>query len=117
MTSIGGGGDEPYERAWQEVEAEWADDAAHRRFIALCASRGRLAEAGKRYRQVCERDPARREQASARLQAVLGAAFATLDLSRSRPAPRRSRLFWAACGLALGLCGFVLLAVLRQIAR
>jgi uncharacterized protein YfiM (DUF2279 family) len=116
MMSSTGGDEAPYERAWQEVEAHWEDDEVHRRFLALCSATGALAEAGRRYRTVSERDPARRARAQARLDAVLGAAFATLDLARPAKVRRRSRLFWAVCGLVLGLCGYVLLAVLRRLA-
>ncbi len=109
--------EDPLERAWTELEGAWDDDAAHRRFIALCSARGALAEAGRRYREVQERDPMRRDQAARRLDAVLAAALSSLETGRARPKPRRSRLFWAACGVCGGLCLYALLALLRMFAR
>lgn len=105
------------ESAWEALEASWSDDQAHRRFIAFCSLHGQLGEAGRRYRRVRDRDPERAEEAARRLEAVLGAALATLDATRTRLPKRRSRLFWAVCGVCLGLLGYGLLTVLRQLAR
>ncbi len=117
MTSVEAERDDPFERAWQEVERRWSDDAAHRQFIAFCNAQGALAEAGRRYRKVQERDPARSAQASQRLHAILGVALSTLELARPRPAPRRSKLFWMVCGVCTALFGYALLSVLRLLSR
>ncbi len=113
----GAGERKDVEQAWRELEAAWDDDAAHRRFIALCQFQGALAEAGRRYRAVQDRDPTRREEARRRLGAVLAAALSTLELARAQPAARRTRLFWAACGVCLGLCVYALLAAFRMFTR
>ena len=117
MTSVEAERDDPFERAWQKVEERWVDDAAHRQFIAFCSAQAALAEAGRRYRQVQERDPERRDQASQRLNAILGLAFSTLELARPSAAPRRSKLFWMVCGVCVALLGYALLSVLRLLAR
>ncbi|MBW2460321.1 MAG: hypothetical protein JRH11_01660, partial [Deltaproteobacteria bacterium] len=45
---------DPIDVAWNEVEGAWDDRDAHKRFVALCQSLGRLPEAGRRYREVRE---------------------------------------------------------------
>lgn len=117
MTSVEAQNDDPFERAWQKVEERWGDDAAHRQFIAFCSAQGALAEAGRRYRQVQEHDPARRDQAGQRLHAILGLALSTLELARPRAAKRRSKPFWMVCGVCVALLGYALLSVLRLLSR
>jgi hypothetical protein len=121
MTSAGSGPEPSIARAAEALEARWQDDAAHRSFIALCSAHGALAEAGRYYRTVRDRDPARRQEAERRLNAVLGAAIAGLDAQRAEARaarrPRKSRLFWLVCGVGLALLGCAVRAVLLHSTR
>jgi len=107
--------------AWHEVDTNWSDDETHRRFVALCTARGELAEAARCYRRVRDQDPARRESAERRLEAVLAAAMLVLSSSsastRQAGSARRSRTYWLVCGVGVGLCGYVILSVLRLLGR
>jgi hypothetical protein len=104
---------DPFDAAWREVEGQWGDDAAHRKFIAFCAGMGALEQAGRRYRMVRDSDPARADEARRRIDAVLGAAIQRMDLTRAaRPNPTR-RIQWVAFGLSLFFVLYALLSVLR----
>jgi uncharacterized protein YfiM (DUF2279 family) len=105
------------QEAWQEVEANFDDDAAHARFLARCAALGSLDEAGRRYRQVRDRDPARAASATRRLDDVLAAAVTALMSARAPTPRRRPRMFWLVCGVCAGLFGYAILTVLRLLAR
>jgi hypothetical protein len=104
---------DPFEAAWREVENHWTDDAHHRRFIAFCAAQDALQEAGRRYRQVRDTDPARREEAARRIDAVLAAAFQRIQATRTEPKPRARRMQWVAFGLSAFFMVYALLSVLR----
>lgn len=104
---------DPFEVAWREVEAHWTEDAHHRRFIALCAAQDALQEAGRRYRQVRDTDPARREEAARRIDAVLAAAFQRIQATRTEPKPRARRVQWVAFGISAFFIVYALLSVLR----
>lgn len=104
---------DPFEAAWHEVEAHWTEDARHRRFIAFCAAQDALQEAGRRYRQVRDTDPARREEAARRIDAVLAAAFQRIQATRTEPKPRARRVQWVAFGLSAFFIIYALLSVLR----
>ncbi|MEM9068313.1 MAG: hypothetical protein AAGE52_07390 [Myxococcota bacterium] len=101
--------DETLTQGWERVEEAWDDDEAHRKFVALCASFGRLDAAGKRYSKVRDSDPKRREVAEAQIERVLKQAMATLELTKTEPnpAPKR-RLMWVALAVASLLVGFAL---------
>jgi hypothetical protein len=73
--------------AWNEVLANWRDDDAHRRFIALCEASGRLDFAGGCYRSVRDGDPEREAEARRRVSAVL--AYTAKELERLKT-PRTS---------------------------
>ncbi len=103
--------------AWCEVERNWDDDLAHRRFIALCSASGTLAEAGGRYREVAARDPERRERAKRQIGAVMAAALVTLQATREPAKVRDYRLWWVLCGALLVICGYGILSVLRRVGR
>jgi hypothetical protein len=109
------GGDLPgLEAAWRKLEQDWDSDEAHRRFVAYCAQHGALDQAGRRYRQVRDANPARRDAATRRLSAVMVAALEQLSLARTPPRAARRRLVW----LMVGACGFLLLqAVLALLHR
>jgi hypothetical protein len=104
---------DPFGVAWQEVDRNWADDAAHRRFIAFCAAQGALDQAGGRYRRVRDSDPARRAEAARRIDAVLAAAIQNMNLARTERPQRRSRLQWMAFGVSIFFVLYALLSVLR----
>jgi predicted TPR repeat methyltransferase len=74
--------------AWHEVDTNWSEDGAHRRFVALCTARGELAEAARCYRRVRDLDPTRRASAEHRLEAVRHAAMSML--SRATAGTRRT---------------------------
>jgi len=100
--------------SWEAVLRDWESDDAHRRFLALGAATGRLAEAGQRYRQVRDGDAARAAEAERRIQAVL--ALATEQLLRQKtPAPERGtpRLTLIALGVALVIVGVTLWQLAR----
>lgn len=117
MTSSGSDVRDQVESAWRTLEGSWGDEAAHRRFLALCSATGQLGEAARRYRALSERDDPRSEDARRRLGTVLAAALSGLEAPRKPRKPARSRLFWLACGLLMGLAAYVLSAVLRQLSR
>lgn len=107
--------DPSIEAAWQQVRADWDDEEAHRRFRALCAAVGRLPEAGRRYREVRERDPdpARRAAAERHIDALLALATSTLEHLRTPPrdlAGQRRGLFLAALLVATALVIVAMLA-------
>jgi hypothetical protein len=91
--------------AFRKLEQDWASDEAHRRFIAYCAQHDALAQAGRRYREVRDSDPSRRDAAARRLDAVMAVALEQLSLTRVRTPPRKRRFMW----LLVGACGFLIL--------
>ena len=98
---------DPIDEAWGQVEADWGSEEAHRRFIAMCAALGRLPEAGRRYRQVRADDPARSEDASRHIDALIAMATQQLEATRVvRSGPEHKRaLTWAAFFIMLLLMG------------
>lgn len=102
------------ERAWEDALASWDDDAAHERFLVIADATGRLVEAGKRYREIRDRDPARRAAAEKRIDALLAKAVAhMMAVEKSEPAKTRSRLEW----IALGVSAALIAAALWQLVR
>jgi hypothetical protein len=80
---------DPIDTAWQGVEAAWNDESRHRAFVGLCLALGRLPDAGRRYREVRDRDPGRRAEAERQIDRVLAVALQQLELGRSAPPPAR----------------------------
>jgi hypothetical protein len=102
------------EAAWRRVEQDWGNEEAHRHFIAFCATRGALDQAGRRYREVRDADLTRRDAASRHLDAVMAAAVAQLSRTRSPRSTNSRRLMW----LMVGACGFAIIrAVLALLHR
>lgn len=98
---------DPIEEAWERVEAEWGSEEAHRRFVGVCMTMDQLPEAGRRYRQVHEHNPTRREEAGRQIERLI--AIATQQLADTRTAapsmaPKRV-LQWVAFAIMLGLMG------------
>lgn len=94
---------------WADLGAHWQDDARHDAFLKHCASVGRLAPAGRCYRQRLDEHPG--DEIATRMQGrVVGMASAALAPSRSAAPPiNRSNWFWwvvlvcALGGAAAGL--------------
>jgi hypothetical protein len=104
------------ESAWQRVLREWEDEKAHKAFLMLCASTGQLAEAGRRYRDVRERDPERAEVAKAQIDRVLGLAMQSLSTLKTEPTQRsaRTKMLLIAMGVSGAMIAAALWAVLRS---
>ncbi len=105
--------EDPIELAWTEVEAAWNQPEAHKRFLLVCDSVGRLAEAGRRYRQVKESDPERRAMAEKQIDALLGLAMTRVKADKTEPRKGRSRVEWIGIGLAVVLLSVALIQLMR----
>ena len=105
--------DESIERAWAEVEAAWTQPETHKRFLIVCDSLDRLAEAGTRYRSVKETDPERRAMAEQQIDALLGLAMTRLKVDKTEPRKGRSRVEWIGIGLAAVLLFVALVQLMR----
>ena len=107
---------DPVETAWDEVEARWDDPAAHKAFVGLCHSLGRLPEAGRRYRAVRDGDPERSAEAHRQIDHLLTLAMRTLELTRTPPPTGRGkrRVLYFAVGVAATLIGVALWSLLRR---
>jgi hypothetical protein len=94
------------EAAWAKVEQSWDDPSAHDKLVGLCASLGRLEFAGRRYREVRERDPERAARAQQSIDRIVALAMQTLELHRdpAPPSPKRI-LFPVALLLVTALVG------------
>ena len=116
-TLLGMDADGAIESAWQRVLAEWGDEKAHKAFLMLCASTGQLAEAGRRYRDVRERDPERAEAAKAQIDRVLGLAMQNLSALKTEPTARsaRTKVLLIAMGVSGAMIASALWAVLRSL--
>ncbi len=109
---------DPLDEAWTDLQDQWSDEAAHKRYIGLATSLGRLAEAGKHYREVRD-DPAapaeRREIAKKRIDQLLAAALAAMAATKSPPAPKQHpKLVFVAAGICAAMILFALWAFLHQ---
>lgn len=98
---------DPIDEAWAAVEADWGNREAHRRFVGVCIALERLPEAGKRYRQVRENDPARAADASEHIDTLIALATQQLEDTRVAPATTQHKrtLTWAAFFIMLVLMG------------
>ena len=106
---------DPIEEAWARVEAEWGNEDAHRRFVSVCVALDRLPEAGQRYREVRETDPARRDDAAKQIDTLIALATQQLQDTRVQPATTEHKrtLTWAAFFIMLMLMGAGVLLVMR----
>ena len=106
---------DPIDEAWARVEADWGNEEAHRRFVGACVALDRLPEAGKRYREVRENDPARREDAAKQIDKLIGLATQQLQDTRLKPATTEHKrtLTWAAFFIMLVLMGAGVLLLMR----
>ena len=103
------------EEGWARVEEAWDDDAAHRRFISLCATLGRLDEAGGRYRAIRDaRDDPRADAAKKRIDQLFAVAMRSLEAHRTPPPEKRNtKLLFFAIGLFVVIVGTSLWAFAR----
>jgi hypothetical protein len=104
------------ERAWRELlDERWEEDKAHQAFLTLCASTDRLAEAGRRYREVRERNPARAERAKKEIDRTLVRAMQNLSALETEPARQNTklRMFLVALGMSGAFVASFLWALLR----
>lgn len=108
-----GAGEDPIEAAWAAVEASWESPEAHKKFLVLCDTSDRLAEAGRRYRAVKESSPERRAEAERRIDDLLGLAMARVRVDKVEPAKVRSRVEWIALGLSIVLISAALFSMVR----
>jgi hypothetical protein len=108
------GEDDPIERAWSETTTRWDDPKAHQIFVALCSSTGRLAEAGRRYREA-RKDPARAARADEQIERILGIAMQSLAATKSEPGVRNAKLraFLVALGMMIAFGASAAWAFLR----
>ncbi len=106
---------DPIEEAWARVEAEWENEDAHRRFVGVCVALDRLSEAGQRYREVRETDPARRDDAAKQIDTLIALATQQLQDTRVQPATTEHKrtLTWAAFFIMLMLMGAGVLLMMR----
>ena len=107
---------DPIDDAWAKVEADWGSEEAHRRFVGVCVALDQLPEAGKRYRQVRDGDPARREEAAKHIDTLI--ALATQQLQNTKVAPsttgHKRTLTWLAFTMMLVLMGVGIWLLLRS---
>ena len=106
---------DPIDEAWARVEAEWGDEDTHRRFVGVCVALDRLPDAGKRYREVRETDPARRDDAVRQIDTLIALATQQLQDTRVQPANNEHKrtLTWAAFFIMLMLMGAGILLSMR----
>jgi hypothetical protein len=99
---------EVIQSAWDALTASWDSDDAHRKFLALCESFGRLDAAGLLYRKVAESTEPQAEDARKRIDQLMVRAMANVQALRKEPNGRpRSLVF---------LLGVVLVVVLMTFA-
>ncbi len=101
------------ERAWNDVLEAWDDDQAHRQFLILAEARGKLADAGWRYRKIKESDPTRRDAAERWTKEILGRALAPLAMRRKSPANTRRTFEWVGLGISITLIAAALWQIMR----
>lgn len=110
--------DDPIEGAWRRVLDDFDDEAAHKKFLTLCASFDRLADAGKRYREIkADPDDARAAMAGKQVQRLLGLAMDKLEAVKTEPGQKSSTkmaLFLAAFAVSAALIGGALWSMLRS---
>ncbi|MEM7448208.1 MAG: hypothetical protein AAF355_08200 [Myxococcota bacterium] len=110
-------GEDVLDEAWSRLEQQWNDEKAHESFLGLCVSLDRLAEAGKRYRQVRDTQTDRRAEAEKRMQRLIAITMAQMQASKTpseRAEPSRRRLRVVAFVFAFVLVGLSLLALTQM---
>jgi uncharacterized Zn finger protein (UPF0148 family) len=108
----------PVDEAWAALEASWADEAAHKRFVERAAETDGLDVAAARYRAVVrarpDDEPARR---GLERVAALAETLHAARMRAERARPPTPLLRWLTVGLATALLlavGWITLSVLLQ---
>ena len=103
------------DEAWAKVEAEWGDQEAHRRFIAVCVALDQLPEAGKRYRSVRDSNSEHSEDAGKRIGGLISLATQQLTVTRTEHSTEGSKrtLTWVAFFIMMLMMGSVVFFVSR----
>jgi hypothetical protein len=100
--------DPAIEALWKNCLDHWEEEKAHVAFVDACRERGKLAEAGARYRGMAgDRD--RAPEAEKRLKSILAIAMASLEVART-PEPvvkRRANALAVLVVLLAGTIGLV----------
>jgi hypothetical protein len=102
--------DDEGESLWAAVQASWNDDSTHDAFLKHCSLSGRLALAGRRYRERLDQAP--KDPTAGRMQERV-VSMATLTFAQRAPKPipvTRTRMFWAvlACFVGIGIVSALL---------
>jgi hypothetical protein len=106
--------DAELEREWERVLGAWDEPDAHKRFLVLADTSGRLALAGKRYRDAKDADPARGPIADQQIDRILGLAMAQMKaIEKTEPGKGRSKVEWIAFGVSAALIAAALYQLLR----
>lgn len=106
---------DPLLAAFRELETRWDDPAAHKKVLALGDTLDRLAEVGKRYREIEAEDPARAEGAKKQIDALLGLALTRVaQTEKTTIKPTKSRMEWVAFGVSASLIAAALWSMLRN---
>ncbi|MBI3201185.1 MAG: hypothetical protein HYZ29_06540 [Myxococcales bacterium] len=107
--------DPAIEALWKNCLDHWDEDKAHVAFVEACRERGKLAEAGARYRGLAgDRD--RGPEAEKRLKSILAIALATLEVART-PEPEVKRRATALAILVFLIAGTIGLIVYVSLIR
>lgn len=77
--------EEAIQSACDALVASWDSDDAHRKFLALCESFGRLDAAGLFYRKVAESPGPRAQDAKKRIDQLVVRAMANMQALRQEP--------------------------------
>jgi hypothetical protein len=106
---------DPIDEAWGKVEGDWENEDAHRRFIGVCVALDQLPEAGRRYREVRESDPARHDDAARHIDQLISLAAQQLQDTRVAPSSvdQKRTLTWVAFTIMLALMGAGVWLLLR----
>ena len=91
------------EAAWIRLRDQWDDEDAHRKYIALASSTGRLPDAGRRYRQARDKaaTPAERAVAEAQLARIVATAMTVMEGERTPPVGKNHSILWIAFALMM----------------
>ncbi len=106
--------DDVLEGLWAAVLERWDELAPHQAALARAVEIEALADLAARYRKLAA-DPAKKERAEERLQAILGAATALL-ISKKTPPQKKSGLS-AFTWITLVVCAGALYQLARMMAE
>ncbi len=100
--------------SWARLAESWDDDDAHRAFVGLASTLGRLADAARLYRAVRDANDGRRPKAEKQLGAITLVAFEQLKVTGARtPAASRKATQVVGMLIAFAFIGFALTQLRR----